>query len=218
MATLPYTKKMFIERIRKHVADGFPNADFSVSSNEILLYIDSALAIGLIGQVYNNAKVEGNLAVPEAYLTTYNISGITQDDVTGYWSASLPQTPVSLPLGYSISRVYFGSSAFGVSDDAYPIKAKEVAYINLLPLPAGVRYWVENKKIWLAAYNSAGLSGLNLYVQMAKTRTDDVNEDMALPDDAMQAIFEKVVQQLLQRYQIPQDIVSDGLAAGNKSS
>jgi hypothetical protein len=61
MSIVDYKKGMFVERIRKHCADGFPNSDFTASTKEILLYLDSALAFGLVGQVYQNAKVEGNM-------------------------------------------------------------------------------------------------------------------------------------------------------------
>lgn len=219
MGIIPYTKKMFLQRIRKHVSDTRLISDsFSASDKEILLYLDSALAVTMIGQVYNNAKIEGNIAVPEAYLTTYSLTSPVSDTDTGYWFSSLPQPPVSLPLGYSINRVYFTDPQMGISQDAIPIKAKRLSYRMNLPMPTGVRYWVENKLLWLAASNNQSLANTNLKVQMIKTRTDDVNEDMALPDDAIEGIFTKVVQMLLQRYGVPKDIIQDNLPAGNKSS
>jgi hypothetical protein len=219
MATIPYTKLAFIQRIRKHVANSrATNDEFQASDNEILLLIDSAIAFNCIGQMFNNAKIENNLATPEAYLTTYLLSSLISDSSTGYWYATLPQPPISMPLGYSIDRVYFTDPSFGTSKDAYPIRPKELAYLSNLPLPYGIRYWVENKKIYLAAHNNQMLLNLTPYVRMIKTRTDDINEDMALPDDAIQMVFDKVVQELLQRYGVPQDIVKDSLGAGNKSS
>jgi hypothetical protein len=219
MGIIPYTKKMFLQRVRKHVSDTRLISDsFSASDKEIILYIDSALAVTMVGQVYNNAKIEGNIAVPEAYLTTYSLPRPVSDSDTGYWFSSLPQPPVSLPLGYSINRVYFADPQFGVSQDAIPIKAKRLGYRMNLPMPTGVRYWVENKLLWLAASNNQSLANMNLKVQMVKTRTDDISEDMALPDDAIEGIFSKVVQTLVQRYGFPQDVIQDNLPAGNKSS
>jgi hypothetical protein len=210
---------MFLQRIRKHVSDTRLISDsFSASDKEILLYIDSALAVTMVGQVYNNAKIEGNIAVPEAYLTTYSLASPVSDPDTGYWFSSLPQPPVSLPLGYSINRVYFTNPEFGVSQDAIPIKAKRLAYRGNLPMPTGVRYWVENLLLWMAASNNQSLANMNLKVQMVKTRTDNINEDMALPDDAIEGIFTRVVQSLVQRYGLPQDIIKDDLPSGNKSS
>lgn len=219
MGIIQYSKKMLLQRIRKHVSDTRLISDsFSASDKEILLYIDSALAVTMIGQVYNNAKIEGNIAVPEAYLTTYSLTSPVSDPDTGYWFSGLPQPPASLPLGYSINRVYFTDPQFGISQDAIPIKAKRLGYRMNLPMPTGIRYWVENKLLWLAASNNMSLANTSLKVQMVKTRTDSIDEDMALPDDAIQGIFDKVVQTLVQRYGLPIDQIKDNLPSGNKSS
>lgn len=220
MSTIVHTKQMLVERLRRHISDGLAADDISVSDNEILLYIDSALAFTMVGQVWENAKVDGNIAVPEAYLTTYLITGIAQDAATGYWYITLPQTPVSLPLGYSINRVYTASNASGISGDFYPIKAKRLGYRNNMPMMPGVRYWVEGVKMWLAASNNLPLLGLPIYVQMAKSRTDSMSEPMSLPDDAMQKIFDMCVTELDNRYKQPRDVIKDyqGAGATNQNS
>jgi hypothetical protein len=68
------------------------------------------------------------------------------------------------------------------------------------------------------ASNGNALSGMNLYVEMMKTRTQDINEAINAPDDIIETVFMDVVKQLAQRYQMPQDIVKDQLPAGNKAS
>lgn len=218
MSIVNYNKGVLIERIRKHVADGFPNDDFTPSSKEILLYIDAELAFGLIGQVYQNAKVEGNIAMPEAYMTTYALTALQQNAATGEWFSTLPQAPVNLPLGYSIANVYFSDSAYGQSDPILPIRNKRVPYRNFMPKPTGSSYRVETNIIYIQASNNQPLIGLNTYVSMAKTRTDSLTESMSLPDDAIENIFDKVVARLTSRYQEPKDIVLDELPSGNKSS
>jgi hypothetical protein len=215
---IAYTKKALIQRIRKHVSNGFPSDDFAPSENEILLYIDQAVAYTLVGMAYANAKIEGSLAIPEAYILTYKLSGITQDNDTGYWVVDLPQPPISLPLGYSVNQVYFAQNA-NKRLDASPISNKRLSYRFTLPMPDGMFYWVENQKLWLWATNNMPLINIgNLYVQMPCVRTADVNEVMPLPSDAIQGVFDTVVKELMQRYQVPQDIIKDDLPAGNKSS
>ena len=110
---LPQSWRQLINRIQRHVNDNFPSADYTVSPNEILLYIEEALAFSLVGSVYQMAKVEGNLAVPEGFLTTYLLPDLVQDTITGEWVTTLPQPPLSLPLGYSITRAYFADSVNG---------------------------------------------------------------------------------------------------------
>lgn len=209
---------MLIERIRKHVADGFPNDDFTASSKEILLYIDQALAQQIKASSYEGAKMEGFLMVPEAYLVTLNISPLTQDDITGEWVATLPQPPLGLPLGYSINTVYFADSANGVSQPVFLIKAKRFSFRSFMPTPTGVSARIENNTIRLRASNNQPLINQNLYVQMPISRTSDVNAPMNMPDDAIENIFNDAVMQLTKRYAEPKDIIRDELPSGNKSS
>lgn len=219
MASLiPYTKSQLVERITKHLVGDFAGQDFKITPNEVLLYIDQALAFTLIGQVYNNAKVEGNIAVPESWLTIYTLSTLTQDTPSGYWYSTLPQPPVSLPLGYSISRVYAAETGSGQSMDFLPIKQKRVSYRKMLPFPSGARYWVTGSEIWMAMNDGSSLFQYTVYVEMAKTRTESMDETMNLPDDAIEAIFQSAVKTILQRYAIPQDQILDNLPPGNKTS
>lgn len=219
MASLiPYTKLQLIQRIKQHIANGFPDAAFSTTDNECLLYIDQAIAFTIVGQVYAGAKVEGNLAMPEAYLTTYLLPAVTKNNVTGYWSTTLPQPPLSLPLGYSITRGYFANSVYGVGSDIIWIKSKRVGRRTSMPMQFGVRGWVEGSTIFLAASNNTSLSGINFYVTMAKSRTDSLTETLNMPDDAIEAVFMNVIGKLKDRLQLPKDIIQDDLPSGNKGS
>lgn len=215
MSIIPYTKRMLTQRIQKHVNDGNPDDAFSVSTNEVMLYADQALAQQIKVLAYENARVEGVIKVPEAFMVTYKISGIAQDPDTGYWSVTLPQTPISLPLGYSVAHVYFANTAIGGrSDDALPIKNNRLGYRKYLPTPKGIFYWVEGTTLWLWATNNSTLLNQNVFVQLPVTRTDDLDAPMNLPDDIIENIFNDCIKQILNRYSIPTDIVSDDLPAG----
>jgi hypothetical protein len=219
MASLiTYSKLQLIQRVRQHMANNFPDAAFSTSENEVLLYIDQALAFGLIGSVYAGAKVEGNLVMPEAYLTTYLLPSLSQDSITGEWYTTLPQPPVSLPLGYSITGGYFANSANGRGKSVFWIKNHRVAYREDMPMPFGVRAWVEGVTVKLKASDGGSLLNQPFYVTMASTRTSSLTDVMTLPDDAIEQIFNNVVAKLKDRLQLPKDIVQDDISAGNKSS
>lgn len=215
MASLiPYTKKLLIQRLRQHLVNDFPSSDFNISENEVLLYIDQALAYTLVGQVYAGAKVEGNFAMPESWLTTYLLPALSKDTVTGYWTGTLPQPPVSLPLGYSITRGYFASSSQGVGTDVIWIKSKRVSRRKNMPMQFGVRAWIEGSTIYLEASNGTSLYGVNFYVTMAKTRTDSITETLNLPDDAIDAIFMNVIGKLKDRLMLPKDVIQDDISTG----
>src|SRR5574337_442479 len=213
-ALIPYTKKMLIERIRRHIANDFPSSDFNISENETLLYLDQALAFTIVGQVFQQAKLEGTLVMPESYLSTYLLPNPTQDLITGYWTTTLPQPPLSLPLGYSITRGYFASNANGVGTEIIWIKSKRVSRRNNMPVQFGVNGWIEGSTLYLMSSEASPLSGINLYVTMAKSRTENINEVLNMPDDAIETIFNNVAAKMLQRMQIPHDVIQDDLPAG----
>lgn len=219
MSALPYTKKLLIQRIRKDVSNSrFVKDEFAASDNEINLYIDQAAAAKIVGSAYANAKIDGALAVNEAYLITYSFDTIYQDDTTSYWYVTLPQPPIGLPLGYSVNRAYFAATGLGVSQELFPIKAKRVGYRLNMPLLGGTRYWIENNRMWMQSSSGQPLLGLKLFVQMPSARTTDVNAVMNMPEDDIEFVFNDVVKQLMRRYGVPQDTIKDDLPAGNKSS
>jgi hypothetical protein len=219
MAAIAYTKKVLLQRIRKDISNSmFAKDDFSVSDNELLLYIDAAAAAKIVGSAYMGAKIDGALVVNEAYLITYQLPALTQDDATGYWVAILPQPPLGLPLGYSINRAYFASPGSGVSQEIILIKAKRVGYRKNLPTMAGIQGWVENNRFLLQATNGQPLLGVQLYVQMPSARTTDVNAVMNMPEDDIEFVFNDVIKQLARRFGMPQDIIKDDLPVGPKTS
>jgi len=218
MASLiPYTKRLIVQRLRQDLANDFPDAEFSISEKEVLLHVDQALAFNVVGQVYAGAKVLGTLEVPEGYLTRYVLSALVQDPITSEWYATLPQPPVSLPLGYSITRAYFASAQYGVSQEIFPIKAKRAAYRNNMPRPAGAEYKVNGSTIYITPNDGSPLSNLSVYVEMINTRTSSMSDVLNLPDDAIEGIYNLAYAKLSQRYKMPKDIVADDIGAGNNT-
>lgn len=216
MASLiPYTKKLLVQRLRQDLANDFPDSEFEISEREVLLHLDQALAFSIVGQVWNNAKVTGSLDIPEGYLTTYALSALVQNTITGEWYATLPQPPVSLPLGYSITRVYFASTENGVSQEILPIKAKRTGYRRFMPRPAGAEYKVNGSIIYVTANDGSPLSDVSLYVEMINTRTESMTEMLNMPDDAIEMVYNGAYTKLVQRYKMPKDVIEDQIGAGN---
>lgn len=215
---LVYSIATLTERIKRHMANGFPSASFFASDNEIQLYINDALAFGLVGGVYNMAKMEGNLSVPDGYLQTYSLPALVQDSVTREWKTTLPQPPLSLPLGYSLSNAYFADSVHGKGIQINLIKPNRVAYRKNMPLQYGVNAWVEGSNFILEASDGSSLLDKNLYVTMASTRVTDINAPLNVPDDVVSTVFDMVTNKLISRLKNPKDIIKDDISAGNKSS
>lgn len=217
---VPYNRKQLIQRIVKHMANGFPNDSFATTTNEVMLYIDQAIAYGLVGQVWMQAKVTGVMEMPEAYLVTLQLPPLQEDPNTGYWFTTLPQPPVSLPLGYSINRIYTAGPGSRQNQDFFMIKANRVGRRTNMPMPGGIRSWIDYSNatvVYCAASDNQPLLGVPVFVQMPTNRTSDITLPMNLPDDAIESIFNSVVGQLTKRYQEPKDVVNDDLPAGNNT-
>ena len=215
---LTFNWLQLIQRLRQHIVNDFPSEDLNVTENEVLLYINEAMSFGLVGQVWGGAKVIGYLEVPESYLVTFKLASLQQDNVTKYWYSTMPQPPLSLPLGYSVIRVYFANATNGQGIDCFFIRSGRMSFRNDMPMPQGVRYWVENSKIWLAASDGSSLLNQDCYIQMPSTRAINITDPINLPDDAVEMIFTKVIARLKDRLQLPQDVVLDDISAGNKTS
>jgi hypothetical protein len=127
----------------------------------------------------------------------------------------LPQPPVSLPLGYSISRAYFADGSNGVSQEILPIKAKRAGYRNLMPRPAGAQYTVNGGRINITSSDGAPLYGLPVFVEMLNTRTSSMTDTMDLPDDHIEQIYSLAMTKCRERYKNPKDILKDNIGAGN---
>lgn len=203
-----YTKGMFIERVERHIADGFPSEEFSVFSNEILLYLDSEIAANLVGSMIGMNKITGAMATPEAYIVTTELGALLQN-TAGEWYATLPQTPISLSLGHSVTNAYFVDVANGVSQPIWLIKSNRVGFRSYLPSASGVKGSVRGNAIYLRAKDNMPLSNLTVYVDMVSTRTNDLTEPMNLPDDVMSVVFDKVVAKCMARLLGPKDTVKD---------
>jgi hypothetical protein len=215
MAAIPYTRQQLIQALRRHINNGWPTTSYPVTANELTLYIDRAIAFNIVGKAWESAKLTGVMEVPEAFLITYQLLNITQDPISGYWLSTLPQPPVSLPLGYSITRVYPANSQYGEGNDFLPVKAKRTAYRQHLPVPPGGHYKVENGTVYLKSNDNSPLLGIPFYVVMPTSRTSDITQNMNLPDDIIITIWDSVIAQLTNRLGTPIDIVTDYLPAGS---
>lgn len=215
---LTYSWAQFIERLEKHINNDFPSSEFNVTSNEMLLYINEAMSYGVVGQVWNGAKILGSLEMPEGYIVQFQLDALTQDTVSGKWITSLPHPPLSLPLGYSVNRIYPATVGYGQGQDVILVKAKRVGRRNSMQLQYGVYGEITNSRLWLWASNGTSLLGQTFYAEMPSARAVNITDPINLPDDAQKMIFDLVVARLKERLQLPQDIIQDDLAAGNKGS
>lgn len=213
ITTLTYDT--FIERIKKRLANGWPNIKFSITDNEILMYVYEATATAITMLSTQGLKLDGIRAVPEGFLTTYKIaaSSFVQDTNTSYFSVAMPAPLINLPLGYSISEPYFA----GAGVPGLPIilvHARQKGFWNKIPTPDyGVYAWVEGLSFIMDGRGlNLALSGQTLYLRMLSPRsaTGNTSDVMTMPDEAIKMVFDLVIDELTKRLQTPKDKTNDG--------
>lgn len=220
MAMPPYTRRTLIARLKKQIANGFPNDDFPITDKEMNLYIDQVLAAAIPGQVYGQAKVTGMLEASDGFYMTFTFaSGPSYDDNRNDWWLTLPETPLSLPLGINVRRVYAASSLFGGETESFRlITGQRKAYRGQLPRPDGVEASFENAIMRMKMSDGGSLLGVPIYVEMISVRATDLDTVLNIPTDIIDVVWDKVFANMFKRYMTPQDIIADNLPAGNKSS
>lgn len=212
---VPYSIRMMVQLIRRYLNNTFVGDSFSISTNEIALHIWKSASDKIVQLAYKNAQMEAALSVAEAFLETYSIPVTEQDPITQYWIITLPQPPISLPLGYSINDAYFVDTTYGKSQPIFLIKAKRVSYRNFMPMPTGIRGWVEGLTMWLVASNNMSLLNGTARVSMPTARISDLDAPFHLPDDIVTAIYDEVVTKLSERFKEPRSDIKSGEPAGN---
>lgn len=218
LVTIPYSKRMLIERVQRHVNNDFPGENFSTSVNEIMLYIDEGVSAAIPLLAYKAAAIDEvfhSLEVPEAFIVRFLLTAVEQDTPSGNYFCTLPQPPISLPLGYSINRAYAIIPGSGETVSFFPIKAKRVSYRKYMPMPDGVRYWITNNTMWMAASNGLTLLNYSIYVEMPTGRTSDLDAPLNMPDDIIEEIIKNTVQKVSQRAMQIRDNIKDNEPAGN---
>lgn len=212
-----YSRRTLIQRCIQDVSKDFPSSEFPISENEVHLYLDQAIAFTCVGNIYAGAKLSGVLEVPEGYLATFQMDALVQDVNTGEWYATLPQVPLSLPIGYSVTDAYLANPTNGQSQSVLWVKAKRRPFRDFMPKPSGIHGRLENERIYLKATNGQPLSEETLFVQMPSTRNTDLDAILTIPDDAIESVFEAVTAKMRRRLGMPLDAIKDDLPVNTKT-
>lgn len=209
------TYKAFIEQIQRRLQNDFPSHEFTVTDNEIGLYIYQALATVITNLANQSYAMEGLMVVPEGFISRFKFPASTfkRDADTGEYNVTLPHPPINLPLGYSIMSPFLaGAGTKSVSLIA--INSFQKGYALKFAHPDyGVFYEVEGSNMILTSEDFDLInSGLSLFVPMLSPRgktgsdTDTINAS----DETLAMVFDAVVARLSQRVATPRDADNDG--------
>ena len=209
------TFKVFFERVKRRLSNGWPNIKFNITDNEIALYLYGCAATVITQTSDKSYSIDGIRSAPEGFITNYKFTGsqITYSNDNGLYTVTLTAPPVGLPLGYSIKSPYFS----GGGAESYPLIAVHSfnrGYALKLPTPNfGVYYRVTGSSFEMETQGFDLInSGLNLNIPMltARSATNNYSDVINMSDEAIEMVFDMVIKELTERMNTPTDMVNDG--------
>lgn len=204
------TRKQLIDRILRFYYDGVPDEAATITDNEIDLYINDAIATVMNKQAMDAYNITGIMSVPEGYITTYTIATPALDDKTGFYYSFIPHPPMGLPGESGVVGVFFGGGR-GQSKPILYVAPHEVDYFSFMPKPPQAAfYWIENSYIYFWSRTDITRTTDTIYIRMATNVQTSNSTVLNIPPDAIDLVFSSVIQKIMPRKGIVQDLINDG--------
>jgi len=205
------TRQQLIDRILRFYYDGIPDENAQITNNEVDLYINDAIATVMNKQAMDEYNITGIMSVPDGYVTTYTIATPSLNDSTGFYQSTIPHPPMGSIGESSISGVFFGGGK-GQSKPILYIRPNEVDYFSFMPMPPQAAfYWIEGATIYFWCRTDITHITDSIYIRMATNVQNSNSTVLNIPPDAVELVFNDVVQKLLPRKNIRQDNIIDGI-------
>lgn len=200
------TKAQMIELIQRDLNNGLPFDDSQYTDNEISLWLGQAIASVMEQRYKESAEIESITYMNDFYYATFKNRVVSKDTDTGYYYFCLPQVPLGLPRGISISGVYFKSSEGQLTETVIQIAPQEVDLMTSLPAPKNKIYgWAEGQNFYMISYKN--IKDLKAIVRMVTSQFDETSND--IPDNIGVQAADLVIRRLKARTNV-QDISNDG--------
>ena len=203
------TTSQMIDRVRRAYYNNYPSDASVLTDNEILLYINDAVATAITKQTNENYAVTGIMTVPEGYITTFQITSLVKNADTGFYSAAIPHPPLGLADSSGIQSCFFVGIK-GQSKPVIHVSPNEVDFFRFMPSPPlAAFYWIEGATLFIfAKTNLASTTKLN--IRMTTMTTSDLSAPINVPPDAIDFVYTTVFAKLVQRKSINSDDILDG--------
>jgi hypothetical protein len=199
------TKAQMIELIQRDVNNGLPFDDAQITDNEISLWLGQSIASVMEDRYKKDAEMESITYMNDFYYATFKNRTVSKDTDTGFYYLSLPQVPLGLPRGISISGIYFKSAEGQLTETVIQIAPQEIDLMRSIPMPKNKIYgWAEGQLFYMMSYKN--IKDLKAVVRMVTSKFDDCDD---IPDNIGVAATDLVIRRLRARTNM-QDISNDG--------
>lgn len=198
-----------IDRVIRAYYNNYPSDEAVLTNNEVLLYINDAVATVITKQTNENYAITGIMSVPEGYITTFQITSLVKSADTGFYSASIPHPPLGLADSSGIQSCFFVGIK-GQSKPVIHVSPNEVDFFRFMPSPPlGAFYWIEGTTLFVYAKTNLP-STTKLNIRMTTMVTNDLDAPINIPPDAVDFVYTTALGKLVQRKQFSSDDVLDG--------
>lgn len=199
------TKAQMIELIQRDVNNGLPFDDAQITDNEISLWLGQSIASVMEDRYKKDAEMESITYMNDFYYATFKNRAVSKDTDTGFYYLSLPQVPLGLPRGISISGIYFKSAEGQLTETVVQVAPQEIDLMRSIPMPKNKIYgWAEGQLFYMMSYKN--IKDLKAVVRMVTSKFDDCDD---IPDNIGVAATDLVIRRLRARTNM-QDISNDG--------
>ena len=203
------TTSQMIDRVRRTYYNNYQSDASVLTDNEILLFINDAVATAITKQTNENYAITGIMSVPEGYISTFQITSLVKSADTGFYSATIPHPPLGLADSSGIQSCFF-VGVKGQSKPVIHVSPNEVDFFRFMPSPPlAAFYWIEGATLFVFAKTNLP-STTKLNIRMTTMTTSNLDAPINVPPDAIDFVYTTVLGKLIQRKQIVSDDVLDG--------
>lgn len=212
---MAYTRRVYIEMIRRQIYGGMPTADATITVNLVNKWLDIAIAAAAKQNYRDNVAIDGINFVNNSFYTTFKNLSVTKDEQF-LWKVELPQLPLGIGTSEGISTLTFKDS--DTAQISYPVvwlsENQRSFYRGMRQIPNKVLAYSQGEYVY--AISTIQLSQYTATVTMISGGTSsDLGSTVNVPDDYFPLIVEFMKAQLMFERQAPVDTANDGLDAIN---
>lgn len=212
---MAYTRRVYIEMIRRQIYGGMPTADATITVNLVNKWLDIAIAAAAKQNYRDNVAIDGINFVNNSFYTTFKNLSVTKDEQF-LWKVELPQLPLGIGTSEGISTLTFKDS--DTAQISYPVvwlsENQRSFYRGMRQIPNKVLAYSQGEYVY--AISTIQLSQYTATVTMISGGTSsDLGSTVNVPDDYFPIIVEFMKAQLMFERQAPVDTANDGLDAIN---
>lgn len=207
---MAYTRRIYIEMIRRQIYGGQPQDDAEITVNLVNKWLNAGVGVAAKQSYTDNAKLEGIACVNNSFYTTFKDLSVTKDENTIY-KITLPEFPVGIGMTEGVSALRFKSDIGQVAQNVVWMTAAQRSFAqNMRAIPNKLLAWVEGEFVYVIS--TIVLTQYTAMVTMISGGdSDDLDSTLNVPLDYIPVISKYLQEQFILSRNMPVDEKADGI-------